>query len=521
MKIVRYLIISLIIIFILGTSQVFAISQTIDQNYLPGPNLETPLTNQDYKTGQSFKPSLNRLTRIDVSLNKIAGADSQVNLILTTSSNAYIAETHTTCSIGINAFTFSSPVEVNPDNQYRFFLRDPATNYAWRGINPGTYSRGSSIINGNPSAAQDFLFRTWGYDLIQSSPSDPSVLEPPTDLEAGDVPNDEGKAVKLNWSGTVTTSYTGYNIYRAEKIEGDTSGIRSWLLVGAANFGDEEFTDEEDLDPTKTYYYIVRTYKGAYESEDSGEVEISPEDNIAPNAPKSLRITGSGKGWIELSWEAVSAEDLDGYEVQFGKDSANLDQAHQVSKDETTTRIDRLSRGTELFFVVKAKDTSGNLSPASNRVSQYIEGLNWVWYLLIGIVLAAGIGLYLYFAFKKRWWPFKKGKGGKVKNSLDKINQNSIMKSRNQKGNIMAEEKKIGTVSHYFGKIGVGIIKLSDVLKVGDKIKIKGATSDFEQEVGSMQVNHEDIKEAKSGDEVGVKLDDKVREGDEVSLVSE
>ena len=82
-------------------------------------------------------------------------------------------------------------------------------------------------------------------------------------------------------------------------------------------------------------------------------------------------------------------------------------------------------------------------------------------------------------------------------------------------------EKKIGKVTHFFGKIGVGIIKLSDALKAGDKIKIKGATTDFEQEVGSMQIDHKDIEDAKKGDEVGIKLDEKVREGDEVFTAAE
>lgn len=80
----------------------------------------------------------------------------------------------------------------------------------------------------------------------------------------------------------------------------------------------------------------------------------------------------------------------------------------------------------------------------------------------------------------------------------------------------MAEEKLIGKITHYFGNIGVGIIGLTDSLRVGDKIHIKDSATDFEQTVNSMQVDHKDIGEAKSGDEVGVKLEQKVREGDSV-----
>ena len=79
-------------------------------------------------------------------------------------------------------------------------------------------------------------------------------------------------------------------------------------------------------------------------------------------------------------------------------------------------------------------------------------------------------------------------------------------------------EKEIGKVTHYFTNIGVGVIELTNTLKVGDKIKIKGATTDFEQMINSMQVDREAVQEAKKGDSIGVKFDEKVREGDLVYL---
>ena len=80
----------------------------------------------------------------------------------------------------------------------------------------------------------------------------------------------------------------------------------------------------------------------------------------------------------------------------------------------------------------------------------------------------------------------------------------------------MADEKKIGEITHFFDKISVGIIKLEDTLKRGETIKIKGATTDLEVPVDSMQVDRAEIDEGKAGDEVGVKVSGKVREGDEV-----
>lgn len=83
------------------------------------------------------------------------------------------------------------------------------------------------------------------------------------------------------------------------------------------------------------------------------------------------------------------------------------------------------------------------------------------------------------------------------------------------------EEKQIGKITHYFGKIGVGIIELTDSLKVGDKIHIKGHSEDFEQSVDSMRIEYKEITEGKAGDSVGVKVSAKVRDNDIVYKIVE
>ena len=80
----------------------------------------------------------------------------------------------------------------------------------------------------------------------------------------------------------------------------------------------------------------------------------------------------------------------------------------------------------------------------------------------------------------------------------------------------MNKNIQIGKVIHYFGNIFVAVIRLNDALKVGDSIKIEGATTDIDQTVESIQVNKVELREAKSGDEVGIKVIDKVRAGDRV-----
>jgi len=74
-------------------------------------------------------------------------------------------------------------------------------------------------------------------------------------------------------------------------------------------------------------------------------------------------------------------------------------------------------------------------------------------------------------------------------------------------------EKQIGEVSNYFEHIGVAAIKLSAPLKTGDEIEIKGGEVDVVQKVGSMQIQHKAVDKAKKGDEIGLKVKEKVRKG--------
>ena len=81
----------------------------------------------------------------------------------------------------------------------------------------------------------------------------------------------------------------------------------------------------------------------------------------------------------------------------------------------------------------------------------------------------------------------------------------------------MVDDVKIGHVSHYFGKIQVAAIELTDGdLNVGDSIHIKGHTSDFTQTVDSMQIDGADVLQAARDTSVGIRVAEHVRVGDEV-----
>jgi len=80
-------------------------------------------------------------------------------------------------------------------------------------------------------------------------------------------------------------------------------------------------------------------------------------------------------------------------------------------------------------------------------------------------------------------------------------------------------EEVIGKVSDFFAHPVVAGIELTATLKVGDKIHIKGHTTDLELMVDSMQVNNVDVQQAKAGDSIGVKVGERVRRGDTVYKV--
>ncbi len=83
----------------------------------------------------------------------------------------------------------------------------------------------------------------------------------------------------------------------------------------------------------------------------------------------------------------------------------------------------------------------------------------------------------------------------------------------NEETPVSEEGKLIGKITHYFGGIGVAVIELEDILRVGDTIRIVGGTTDFTQAIESMEMEHKKIDEAKAGDSIGLKVSDKVREG--------
>jgi translation initiation factor IF-2 len=83
-------------------------------------------------------------------------------------------------------------------------------------------------------------------------------------------------------------------------------------------------------------------------------------------------------------------------------------------------------------------------------------------------------------------------------------------------------EVKVGEVMKYFSKPSVAAIKITDgALRVGDRIKFKGHTTDFEDQIQSMQIENQTVDKAEAGAMIGIKVKDRVREKDTVYKITE
>ena len=78
----------------------------------------------------------------------------------------------------------------------------------------------------------------------------------------------------------------------------------------------------------------------------------------------------------------------------------------------------------------------------------------------------------------------------------------------------MDKLEEVGKVLHYFSRIGVAIVELKAPVSIGDQVSVKGPTSDFEQVIESMQIEHVNVSTAKKGDSIGLKVNKLVKPND-------
>lgn len=110
-------------------------------------------------------------------------------------------------------------------------------------------------------------------------------------------------------------------------------------------------------------------------------------------------------------------------------------------------------------------------------------------------------------------------KAARRKPSARKITAKKKTKAQAPAPSPTAGLEAVGEITHYFPHVNAGVIKLAKSLSVGEEIYIKGHTTDFKEKVESMQINRAPVQSAKSGDEIGILVSQRVRAGDTVYRV--
>jgi putative protease len=96
-----------------------------------------------------------------------------------------------------------------------------------------------------------------------------------------------------------------------------------------------------------------------------------------------------------------------------------------------------------------------------------------------------------------------------------------LVSTEEERREAMTNGERIGEVVHYYNKISVAVLKLSQDLTVGDSLHFLGRHTDFQQEITSMQIEHKPVTEVKAGEEVAIKVKQRVRRGDAIFRLTE
>src|SRR3989337_2255737 len=197
------------------------------------------------------------------------------------------------------------------------------------------------------------------------------VPNTPTGLTASDTPSDNGNAINLSWTPSVSSGATEQRIYRGT-ASGGTYGT---LVTTIANNTTSAYTDNTGLTNGTTYYYVIRAFGGGQESGNSNEANAAPSDVIAPNAQTGLSAAdvAGDNGWaIALNWTVSSSGDVTQQRLYRGTTLGGPypTLVTTIPNNTTSTYTDNtgLTNGTTYYYVIRAYDGTQE-SGDSNEVN--------------------------------------------------------------------------------------------------------------------------------------------------------
>ncbi len=249
--------------------------------------------------------------------------------------------------------------------------------YEWRRVSDNALVGNNYIYNAPVGQFKVMVTEQFGCSSSFSLPftvinaNGPNGPDPATNVSATATSN---TTIKLDWNDNPTpvNNETGFEIYRSD-ISGD-----EYTMIAKTGADILTYTDD-DLTPNTKYYYIIRAVNNTAASAVSAEVNATTKsDVIAPTAPSNLVVTGTSRSSVSLSWD-LSTDDVsvDKYDIY-----VNGSKAYVTDGENNTFTVNNLDALQTYSFFVKARDGSGNLSPASNQVSAVaqLNGLSYKYY---------------------------------------------------------------------------------------------------------------------------------------------
>ncbi|MCD6422048.1 hypothetical protein J7L13_01710 [bacterium] len=378
---------------------------------------------------QTFIPTLNRLNGVGFFVEGAEKGDEVAVVVKDLSANQVIVSTSTTIEEpdGWNVAPFEA-VKVYSDHLYALCLNTPSATMMWTYKDYDSYPKGYAIWDSKEDLSKDFGFLTFGLNVAEeeqqenqseesqtqeeSTPSEESTLSAPQNVSAQDVPDDQGKAIKISWKAV--SGAEGYNVYRRKAGEKDFQKLASTTSL--------VYIDRQ-VQPNEEYEYRITAYKAQEESPPSEIVKAKAIDNLPPAKPTHLevKVLADGKTLV-ISWQAPEDEDLAGFVLRAISEEEKILLLKELKKDETEFLTEKLDLNQKFTIKVQAKDSSGNLSePAEFK---YEPGLKLaeatveqpqqanrvqLWLALIFAILAVGgSGIIV-------WRQLKRGRTRKIK----------------------------------------------------------------------------------------------------------